>query len=99
LCLPSVNESFSRVIMESWTNKTPVLVNGRCSVTKYFCLESNGGLFFNTYSEFEACLNYFLNNRDTAKKLGENGFNYVKDHYDWDKIVKSYIDFFQTIEN
>jgi len=99
LCLPSVNESFSRVIMESWTNKTPVLVNSRCSVTKYFCLESNGGLFFNTYSEFEACLNYFLNNRDTAKKLGENGFNYVKDHYDWDKIVKSYIDFFQTIEN
>jgi len=65
LCLPSVNESFSRVIMESWTNKIPVLVNGKCSVTKYFCLQSNGGLYFDNFLEFEACLNYFLNNPDT----------------------------------
>tara|TARA_B110001454_G_C12700390_1_gene426307 strand:+ start:543 stop:1718 length:1176 start_codon:yes stop_codon:yes gene_type:complete len=99
LCLPSINESFSRVIMESWTNKTPVLVNSKCSVTKYFCLESNGGLFFDNYLEFEACLNYLLNNPDMRKKLGEHGFDYVKNNYQWNKVVQSYIDFFQTIEN
>jgi glycosyltransferase involved in cell wall biosynthesis len=99
LCLPSVNESFSRVIMESWTNKTPVLVNGQCSVTKYFCIESSGGLFFNNYLEFEGCLNHFLDDHDMGKKLGENGFNYVKNNYDWNKITQSYVDFFETIEN
>ena len=99
LCLPSINESFSRVIMESWTNKTPVLVHGKCSVTKHFCSESNGGLYFDNYLEFEACLNYFFNNPDVTKKLGKNGFNYVKNNYEWNDIVKSYIDFFQTIEN
>ena len=99
LCLPSINESFSRVIMESWTNKTPVLVNEKCNVTKNFCIESNGGLYFNNYSNFESCLNYFLNNPDMAKKLGENGFNYVKKNYEWNTIVNSYVDFFQTIKN
>jgi len=99
LCLPSINESFSRVIMESWTNKTPVLVNEKCNVTKNFCIESNGGLYFNNYSNFESCLNYFLNNPDMAAKLGENGFDYVKKNYEWNKIVNSYVDFFQTIKN
>ncbi len=99
LCLPSINESFSRVIMESWTNKTPVLVNEKCAVTKNFCLESNGGLFFDSYLEFEACLNYLLENPTIAKKLGENGFDYVKNNYEWNDIVRSYVDFFQSIKN
>ena len=34
-----------------------------------------------------------------AKKLGENGFNYVKKNYEWNTIVNSYVDFFQTIKN
>ncbi|AJM91247.1 glycosyltransferase family 4 protein [Nitrosopumilus piranensis] len=98
LCLPSINESFSRVIMESWTNKTPVLVNGKCSVTKHFCLESNGGLYFENYLEFEACLNYFLNNPNVSQNLGQNGFDYVKNNYDWKHIVQSYIEFFNELQ-
>ena len=56
-------------------------------------------LFFDNYLEFEACLNYLLNNPDMRKKLGEHGFDYVKNNYQWNKVVQSYIDFFQTIEN
>lgn len=96
-CLPSVNESFSIVLMESWIKKVPVLVHNQCAVTKDHCLNSNGGLYFDNYLEFEACLNYLLNNPDMTKKLGENGFDYVKNNYDWNNIVKSYVDFFQTI--
>jgi glycosyltransferase involved in cell wall biosynthesis len=98
-CLPSVNESFSIVLMESWIHKVPVLVNNQCDVTKEHCINNNGGLYFDTYLEFEACVNYFLNNPDMAKKLGENGFDYVKKNYEWNTIVNSYADFFQTIKN
>ncbi len=98
-CLPSVNESFSIVLMESWANKTPVLVHNQCAVTKEHCINSNGGLFFDSYLEFEACLNYILENPIIAKKLGENGFDYVKNNYKWNDIVKSYVDFFQSIKN
>jgi len=96
-CLPSVNESFSIVLMESWIHKVPVLVHNQCAVTKEHCIASNGGLYFDNYLEFEACVNYFLNNPDVTKKLGENGFDYVKNNYNWNNIVKSYVDFFQTM--
>ena len=62
LCQPSKNESFSLVIMESWLCGRPVLVHGDCAVTKNFVQESNGGLYFNNYFEFEGCMDYFLSN-------------------------------------
>lgn len=96
-CMPSVNESFSIVIMESWLNNTPVLVNNKCAVTKECCLESNGGLYFDNFLEFEECIKFFLNNPDIGKKLGENGKNYVLANYNWDKITKSYADFLNSI--
>ena len=42
LIQPSINESFSIVIMESWAVGTPVIVNDKCEVTKNFAIESNG---------------------------------------------------------
>lgn len=99
LCLPSVNESFSRVIMESWLNMTPVLVHNQCDVTKDFCVLSNGGLYFSNYDEFEACVKFYLDNPELRKKLGENGNNFVQYNFNWNKIISSYIEFFNTICN
>ena len=96
-CLPSVNESFSIVIMESWLNDTPVLVNNKCAVTKECCLESNGGLYFNDFAEFEECVKFFLNNNEISQKLGQNGRNYVLENFNWNKITTSYLDFFNSI--
>jgi glycosyltransferase involved in cell wall biosynthesis len=96
-CLPSINESFSIVLLESWIHKVPVLVHNQCAVTKEHCLNSNGGLYFDNFLEFEACIKYFLNNPDITKKLGENGFDYVKNNYESNHITQSYVDFLQTM--
>src|ERR1035438_8114541 len=56
LCVPSIMESFSIVTMESWLAGRPVVVNAQCAVTKNFCLESNGGLYFSDYAEFREIL-------------------------------------------
>ncbi|HYN44614.1 MAG TPA: glycosyltransferase family 4 protein [Candidatus Limnocylindrales bacterium] len=90
LCQPSVNESFSLVIMESWLCGTPVLVHADCEVTKDHCIKSNGGLYFRDFNEFEECLNFFIQNPNTAKKMGTNGKQYVLDNYNWDTIVRGY---------
>ena len=58
LCQPSRHESFSLVIMESWLCGRPVLVSGQCDVTTHFVKESNGGLYFSDYPEFERCVEY-----------------------------------------
>ena len=98
-CLPSVNESFSIVIMESWLNNVPVLVNGNCEVTKEHCIKSNGGLFFENYEEFEECIKFLLENEDIRDKLGENGQRYVKNNFNWDKITSAYKEFFKSLNS
>lgn len=89
-CMPSINESFSIVIMEAWLCGTPVLVHSNCEVTKNHCIKSNGGLYFNNYAEFEECLNYFLINRDKRDRIAQNGKQYVLMNYRWEIIVERY---------
>lgn len=97
LCQPSKNESFSLVIMESWLCGRPVLVHEECSVTRNFVSESNGGLYFGNYFEFEGCADYMLTHKNTAWRMGSNGRDYVKSHFDWDVIVDKYKKFFGEI--
>jgi glycosyltransferase involved in cell wall biosynthesis len=95
LCQPSLNESFSIVIMESWLCGTSVLVHAECAVTKDHCIKSNGGLYFSNYEEFEECINFYLDNPELSNNMAENGKIYVKDNYNWDKIVDRYKAFFE----
>ncbi len=97
LCQPSKNESFSLVIMESWLCGRPVLVHADCAVTRNFASESNGGLYFGNYFEFEGCTDYILEHKNEAWMMGSNGKNYVMKNFDWDVIVDKYKRFFADI--
>lgn len=99
LCQPSHNESFSLVIMESWLCGRPTLVSADCAVTRSFVSDSNGGLYFRDYFEFEGCVDYTVNNKEAARVMGENGRRYVKERFAWDVIVEKYMQFFKEIEN
>ncbi len=97
LCQPSKNESFSLVIMESWLCGRPVLVHEDCAVTRNFVSESNGGLYFGNYFEFEACADYITEHKNDAWLMGCNGREYVRSNFDWDVIVDKYKKFFGEI--
>lgn len=97
LCQPSVNESFSIVIMESWLCNRPVLVSGGCKVTTHFVKEAMAGLFFNDYFEFEGCINFIRNNKMIADNMGENGKEYVMENFSWGVIVEKYKTFFEMV--
>lgn len=97
LCQPSHNESFSLVIMESWLAKRPVLVSEDCAVTTNFAKESNGGLWFKDYFDFEGAINFYLNNIHDANQMGTNGKRYVMDNFAWDVIAKKYITYFEEV--
>lgn len=99
LCQPSHNESFSLVIMESWLCETPVLVNSKCAVTKNFAIESNGGLYFSDYFEFEGAVDYIIKHKDIATIMGSNGKEYVESNFAWKNIIERYSNFFVGIEN
>jgi glycosyltransferase involved in cell wall biosynthesis len=97
LCNPSAHESFSIVIMESWYSGRPVLVYGGCNVTKRFCEESNGGLYFSNFNEFQACTDLILSNQMLSNSLGKNGRSYVQSTFEWDCVINNYIKFINQI--
>jgi glycosyltransferase involved in cell wall biosynthesis len=96
-CLPSLNESFSIVLMESWLAGTPSLVHGRCAVTLEHSQRGNGGLYFTNYDEFAAALTYLLDHPDLARRLGRQGRRYVLHNYAWDVIVPRYEQLIQGV--
>lgn len=98
LCNPSHFESFSIVIMESWLAKRPVLVSEHCEVTKNFCLETNGGLYFENFGVFCGCVDYFLDHRENADKMGENGYEYVMNNFTHDRIAQKYLEFLEKLK-
>jgi glycosyltransferase involved in cell wall biosynthesis len=87
LCQPSVNESFSISMMESWLAARPVLVHGECAVTAGHVRRSKGGLWFRTYEEFVGGVEWFRSNPILAARMGGNGRRYVLDNYSWETVV------------
>jgi glycosyltransferase involved in cell wall biosynthesis len=96
-CMPSLNESFSIVLMENWLAGRPSLVHGRCAVTLEHTRRANGGLYFTDYDEFAAGLTYLLEHPNLSDRLGRQGRRYVLDHYTWEVIVPRYEQLIQQV--
>ena len=78
---PSVNESLSIVVLESWLARTPCLVHAKGVVLKWQCESSCGGLWFKSYPEFEEELSFLLDDKAASAKLAEQGRRYVLGRY------------------
>lgn len=98
LVMPSQYESLCMAVLEALSVGTPVLVNGKCAVTRGHCQRGNCGLYYRNYDEFDACLHYILHNDDVCKQMGRNGKKYIQKNYTWDKTL-NYIDFIMNDYN
>ncbi len=87
VCQPSINESFSIVIMEAWWQGTPVLVHADCAVTRHHAVQSNGGLYFATREEFDEAVNWLLSHEAQRQRMGQNGQRYVAREYNWGAVL------------
>ena len=86
LVLPSKFESLSIVVLEAMKMNKPVLVSADCPVLKGHATRSNAGLYYSGFLEFEGCVEYLINNPETAKTMGTNGVSYVDTDYSWSAI-------------
>jgi glycosyltransferase involved in cell wall biosynthesis len=87
LIQPSVNESFSIVIMEAWLQDTPALVHSDCAVTSEHVVQSGGGWMFRSYEEFRAALDQAFGDRALRDQRGQAGRMYVEREYNWDAVI------------
>lgn len=97
LCQPSIHESFSLVLMESWLCERPALVHYDCAVTRGFAQQSNSALYFKDYLEFEGCIDFYIKEVEIAAKMGKTGRQFVLDNFTWDVIVKKYTEYFERV--
>jgi glycosyltransferase involved in cell wall biosynthesis len=94
---PSGYEAFSIVLMEAWTAGLPVIVNGRCGATREHCARSGGGLWFESYAQFESMLDRVGADADLRAELARNGRAYVDANFSWPHLIGRYDRFLRRV--
>jgi len=87
---PSPFESLSMILLETWYNQRPVLVNEKCKVTVGQTERANGGGWFADYPSFKAELSRLLQDPSDYGQAKR----YVELNYAWPVIEEK---FFQMI--
>ena len=87
VCQPSLNESFSIILMEAWLAGTPVMVHAGCPVTTHHVFASGGGLCFTDFYEFAEALGRLLEDAPLRARLAAQGRAYVETEYAWPAVT------------
>lgn len=85
---PSLMESYSRTVMESWLAGRPVLVRSGSEVVEWHCERSEGGLPFAGPRELGERLKRFLENAAETNEMGQRGRAYVLANYQWPDVLE-----------
>jgi glycosyltransferase involved in cell wall biosynthesis len=96
LAVPSANESFSRVMMEAWAYRRPVIVNGQCDATRDAVEASDGGWIATSEAAWAQTLaDVALLSVDERAAVAVRGRDYALRTADWDAVVARYADLFE----
>ncbi len=98
LVMPSPHESFSFVLLEAWSQGTPVLATARSPVLRGHVERSEGGLLYDLEpGDFGRRLELLLVDEGLRKRLGERGRAYVDARYRWPTISRQYLEFLDQV--
>ena len=89
-CLPSDAEGFSVAVLEAMAHKTAVLISPDCHFPAVEWANA-GKVISVSVSDLAQALSSLLVNRAKLREMGKNGYDLVKEQYDWDRIVESLI--------
>lgn len=94
---PSAHESLSLLLLEALANGVPMLVNGRSEVMKEHCLRSRAAIWYDGPRDFRRKLHRLLTDDALRRELGANGPAYVRENYDWEKIIRRLRDLIESL--
>ena len=84
---PSLMESFSRSVMESWLAGRPVLARSGGEVVAWHCEQSGGGRLFDRGPELAGLMRWLHDRPDQASEAAAAGRRYVLDNYSWPVVL------------
>ena len=88
LALPSLNENFGNVVLESLASSRPVALTKGVALLEEVLLANAGIELSDNPKEMGMQLNNYLNSQDNLNKMGWNGFNLVKNKFQWASVAK-----------
>jgi len=89
LAQPSMHESFSRAIYESWYARRPVLVHGECRATARAVEDAGGGWIGTTLEDWVRMFAVVDESADEAvDALGARGWAAALDNGTWDVVAR-----------
>jgi len=87
LVQPSLNESYSRAIFESWLSGRPVVAHASCLATALAVQEAGGGWVAETATEWEGAFARIDGDDRELAIYGENGRQYARQYAAWDGVL------------
>lgn len=88
-CMPSKSESFGLVYLEAWAKKKPVIA-AAISAVEEFLKKNAVYVAFGNIQQTEKKIQKLCDDKNTQKKLGENGYNTLMEMYTFKKIFPKY---------
>ncbi len=88
---PSLLESFSLVLVESWLMKTPVIVHRGCLATKLQVEDSQAGLVVANANEFTQAIDRLWEDKALARNMGDKGYEFANAKFTWQEVTRKFI--------
>ena len=84
---PASDDLVAQPLLESLAVGTPVLASARNEAAVEHCRRANAGLYYANRDEFVEALRLITTNNRLRERLGENGRNYVRQHFRWEAVL------------
>jgi glycosyltransferase involved in cell wall biosynthesis len=97
LVLPSYNENFGNVVIESLSVGTAVLISEQVGLADYVNLNNLGWTFHNQPKNLREQLEKINQNRDWLDEISSRSPQKIKEDFSGEQLVKQYVDFYQEI--
>ena len=96
--IPSLRESFGQTVIESFIYKTPVVAANSGALPEIIKHKENGLLFTsNSHDELVERIQNILDDSSLSNKLVENALLDAEKNYDSERMVKDYLDLYETV--
>ena len=96
--LPSLHESFGKVLLEAGISAKPVVASATTGAKEIIKNKKTGYLVpINNQKKFVDKVLKLLKNDQLAKKMGQTAFAYVKKNFNYQDNVKNIISYWQKI--
>lgn len=99
MILPSYDENFGNVVIESLSVGTAVLISANVGLADYVKQNNLGWICSTEPASVAGAINSIYNNRDELRRISEQAPKIIINDFDEDNLVKQYIEMYNKVIN